>query len=318
MNFVNALPMGKIRVGSVFYADGFGYAVVVMMTGTQMAKAYTAYKRPLILLGNSDAQEFKVYPQLANKADDSSVADSVKSELGPVCERVEFTETDKVLSMDIEENWEELLGKNSSKKLTTMLVDGLVTSLHTSQLAREERKWADAVVAFRTNQKPLRVDGKMFKPKASRFICGFEQDGVRNLFFVKKITNVIYRAAQDITKADAPYVVTECDENALRGELQQAVRDHLVPMAAYDYLFGKSSDRTVQVSGQIPVELQERMKWGGYSLPQVIQAGIQALEDEEYAREYKDVAELPNVIKGRITDSPERRFFRALFLKEEF
>lgn len=291
MNYVNALPMGKIRLGSVFYADGFGYAVVVSMNGTQRAKAYTAYKRPLVLLGDSDTQEFKVYPQLDTE--------SVNAELGPVCERLEFIETDKVLSMDIEENWSKQLGDDADEKLTKMLIDGLVTSLHTSQLAKEEIKWADAVVAFRTNQKPLRVVGKMFKPKASRFICGFEQDGVRHLFFVKKITNVIYRAAQDITKVDAPYVITECDEDILRGELQKAVRDHLIPMAAYDYLFGKSSDRTVQVSGQIPVELQERMKWGGYSLPQVIQAGIQALEDDEYARDYKAVEELPNVIKDR-------------------
>lgn len=295
MNYVNALPMGNIRVGSVFYADGFGYAVVVSMNGTQMAKAYTAYKRPLILLGNG--QEFKVYPQLANKIDDGS--ENANAELGPVCDRVEFIETDKVLSMDIEENWEEVLGKDAVAKLTKMLIDGLVTSLHTSQLAREERKWADAVVTFRNNQKPLRVEGKLFKPKVSRFVCGFEKDGVRHLFFVKKITNMLYRATQDIKKVDAPYVITECNDNILKGELQKAVRDHLIPMAAYDFLFGKSSDRTVQVSGQIPVELQERMKWGGYSLPQVIQAGIQALEDDEYARDYKTIEELPNVIKDR-------------------
>lgn len=296
MNYVNSLPMGKIRLGSVFYVDGFGYAVVVSITGTQMAKSYTAYKRPLILLGDSSTQEFKVYPQLANNADET---ESVSTELGSVCERLEFIETDKVLSMNIEENWSKQLGDDADEKLTKLLIDGLVTALHTSQLAKEELKWADAVVAFRTNQKPLRVDGKMFKPKVSRFVCGYEQDGVRHLFFVKKITNMLYRAAQDITKVAAPYVVTECEEDKLRGELQKAVRDHLIPMAAYDFLFGKSSERTTQVSGQIPVELQERMKWGGYSLPQVIQAGIQALEDEEYARDYKTVEELPNVIKDR-------------------
>ena len=371
MGYVNALPADKVKVGSVFYVDGLGYAVVVLMTGTEIGKAYTSYKRPLILLRNEDGTEYKVYPQVSNKGGTKLETAHVNEEyigdirlnedgnecvyslegdflgvvvsegtqehiikdgvvvysnisrvgsvtMGPVCERLEFNETNKVMGMTIEENWKEILGEDASWKLTKLLVSALSKQLHTSQLTREERKWGKAVIEFREKQKPLRVDGKMFKPKASRFICGFELEGKRHLFFVKKITDVIYRVVQDITQKDAPYVIEECKDEVLRGELQKAVRDNLIPMAAYEFLFGTSSERTSQVSGQIPVDLHERMKWGGFSLPQVIHAGIQALEDGDYyANDYKYLKELPKVIKGPLFDEGKHQVLRMLLLNED-
>lgn len=370
MNFVKSLPADKVKVGSVFYVEGLGYAVVVMLTGKLMGKAYTAYKRPLVLIGNADGTEFKVYPQLQNA---DSVKDTVQVDnqcigtvsinddgdeyvydaagnfigvlttdgsneivvkdgevvyknvsrarevsLGPVCEQLEFEDTNKVMSMDIEENWMDLLGEDAPWKLTQLLIDALSKQLHTSQLTREERKWGKAVVEFRAKQKPVRVAGKRFKPKASRFVCGYEKDGKRHLFFVKKITDVIYRVTQDITQEDAPYDIVECNDAELRKELQKAVREHLIPLAAYEFLFGKTSTRTVQVSGQISVDLHERVKWSGYSLPQVIQAGIQALEDGEGAKECRALDALPKVIKGQFFDETKHQMLRTLMLDEEF
>jgi hypothetical protein len=86
-------------------------------------------------------------------------------------------------------------------------------------------------------------------------------------------------------------------------------------MAAYDAMFGKRSTRTTQVSGQIPVELHERMKWGGYSLPQVIRAGIQVLEDRE--RNIGDVASIPNIVKGYAWVETARQLYKAIVLDEE-
>ena len=50
MKFVKAIPASEVKVGNVFYADGFGYAVIVFLVGSKMAKAYTSYGRPMVLL----------------------------------------------------------------------------------------------------------------------------------------------------------------------------------------------------------------------------------------------------------------------------
>jgi hypothetical protein len=200
-------------------------------------------------------------------------------------------------------------------KLKQILIEVLNNTLHASQLSREDRKWAKEVIEFRAKQKPLRVNGKMFKPKASRFVCGFIRGNVQHLYFIKKITDVIYKVTLDKSNPDAKYVIEECDDEVLRGEIQKAVREGLIPMAAYDAMFGKRSTRTTQVSGQIPVELHERMKWGGYSLPQVIHAGIQALEDRE--RNIGDVASIPNIVKGGAWVETARQLYKVIVLNED-
>lgn len=369
MDFVNAIPVGSVKVGSVFYAEGYGYVVVVLVAGSKLGKAYTAYGRPMVLLGDGDTGTFKVYPQLG-KADGKDVRETVQVdgtyigdirlngdgdeivctpkgkcigylasdgeqevilkdgeviykniervgnvELGPVCDKVEYIETGKALNIELVDGWKEQLGDNPAVKLKNILVEVLNSTLHASQLSREDRKWAKEVVAFREKQKPLRVNGKMFKPRASRFVCGFIRDEVLHLYFIKKITDVIYKVTIDKADPEAKYEIEECDDEVLRGEIQKAVRDRLIPLAAYDVMFGKSSNRTTQVSGQIPVETHERMKWGGYSLPQVIQAGVQALEDSEEKADFKDI---PNIIKGFSHAESARQLFRAIFMGEDF
>lgn len=364
MKFVKAIPASEVKVGNVFYADGFGYAVIVLLVGSKMAKAYTSYGRPMVLIVD-ETGEFKVYPQLdkdvkeivqvngeyvgdirINKDGDEVVYSKqgkclgylvsegeqesiIKDwqvvyknvervgnvELGPVCDKVEYAETGRALNIELVDNWKELLGDNYAVKLKQILIEVLNNTLHASQLSREDRKWAKEVIEFRAKQKPLRVNGKMFKPKASRFVCGFIRDNVLHLYFIKKITDVIYKVTLDKSNPDAKYVIEECDDEVLRGEIQKAVREGLIPMAAYDAMFGKRSTRTTQVSGQIPVELHERMKWGGYSLPQVIQAGIQALEDRE--RNIGAVASIPNIVKGYAWVEIARQLYKAIVTNEE-
>lgn len=365
MEFVKAIPASEVKVGTVFYAEGYGYAVVVLQVGSKMAKAYTSYGRPIILLVDGDTGLFKVYPQLDKgvketvHVDDKYIGDIRTNEdgddvvytphgkvigylatdgdnevilkdgeviykniervgnveLGPVCDKVEYAETGRALNIELVDNWKELLGDNYAVKLKQILIEVLNNTLHASQLSREDRKWAKEVIEFRAKQKPLRVNGKMFKPKASRFVCGFIRDNVQHLYFIKKITDVIYKVTLDKSNPDAKYVIEECDDEVLRGEIQKAVREGLIPMAAYDAMFGKRSMRTTQVSGQIPVELHERMKWGGYSLPQVIHAGIQALEDRE--RNIGDVANIPNIVKGYAWVETARQLYKVIVLNED-
>lgn len=364
MEFVKTIPASEVKVGNVFYADGFGYAVIVLLVGNKMAKAYTSYGRPMVLIVD-ETGEFKVYPQLDKDVkeivqvngeyvgdirineDGDEVVYSKQGkclgylatdgdnevilkdgeviykniervgnvELGPVCGKVEYAETGRALNIELVDNWKELLGDNYAVKLKQILIEVLNNTLHASQLSREDRKWAKEVIEFRAKQKPLRVNGKMFKPKASRFVCGFIRDNVLHLYFIKKITDVIYKVTLDKSNPDAKYVIEECDDEVLRGEIQKAVREGLIPMAAYDAMFGKRSTRTTQVSGQIPVELHERMKWGGYSLPQVIQAGIQALEDRE--RNIGDVSSIPNIVKGYAWVETARQLYKAIVMNEE-
>jgi len=365
MEFVKAIPASEVKVGNVFYADGFGYAVIVLLVGSKMAKAYTSYGRPIVLLADGDTGLFKVYPQLDKgvkeivQVDGKYIGDIRTNEdgddvvytphgkvigylatdgdnevilkdgeviykniervgnveLGPVCDKVEYVETGRALNIELVDNWKELLGDNYAVKLKQILIEVLNNTLHASQLSREDRKWAKEVIEFRAKQKPLRVNGKMFKPKASRFVCGFIRDNVLHLYFIKKITDVIYKVTLDKSNPDAKYVIEECDDEVLRGEIQKAVREGLIPMAAYDAMFGKRSMRTTQVSGQIPVELHERMKWGGYSLPQVIHAGIQALEDRE--RNIGDVANIPNIVKGYAWVETARQLYKVIVLNED-
>lgn len=365
MEFVKAIPASEVKVGTVFYAEGYGYAVVVLQVGSKMAKAYTSYGRPIVLLADGDTGLFKVYPQLAKGVKETVQVDGKyigdirtnedgddvvytphgkvigylatdgdnevilkdgeviykniervgNVELGPVCDKVEYAEIGRALNIELVDNWKELLGDNYVVKLKHILIEVLNNTLHASQLSREDRKWAKEVIEFRAKQKPLRVNGKMFKPKASRFVCGFIRDNVQHLYFIKKITDVIYKVTLDKSNPDAKYVIEECDDEVLKGEIQKAVREGLIPMAAYDAMFGKRSTRTTQVSGQIPVELHERMKWGGYSLPQVIHAGIQALEDRE--RNIGDVASIPNIVKGCAWVETARQFYKAIVLDEE-
>lgn len=365
MEFVKAIPASEVKVGTVFYAEGYGYAVVVLQVGSKMAKAYTSYGRPMVLLADGDTGLFKVYPQLAKgvkeivQVDGKYIGDIRTNEdgddvvytphgkvigylatdgdnevilkdgeviykniervgnveLGPVCDKVEYVETGRALNIELVDNWKELLGEDATLKLKQVLIEVLNNTLHASQLSREDRKWAKEVIEFRAKQKPLRVNGKMFKPKASRFVCGFIRDNVLHLYFIKKITDVIYKVTLDKAEENAKYVITECDDEVLRGEIQKAVREGLIPMAAYDAMFGKRSTRTTQVSGQIPVELHERMKWGGYSLPQVVRAGIQVLEDRE--RNIGDVASIPNIVKGYAWVETARQLYKAIVMNEE-
>lgn len=365
MEFVKAIPASEVKVGTVFYAEGYGYAVVVLQVGSKMAKAYTSYGRPMVLLADGDTGLFKVYPQLAKGVKETVQVDGKyigdirtnedgddvvytphgkvigylatdgdnevilkdgeviykniervgNVELGPVCDKVEYAEIGRALNIELVDNWKELLGDNYVVKLKHILIEVLNNTLHASQLSREDRKWAKEVIEFRAKQKPLRVNGKMFKPKASRFVCGFIRDNVQHLYFIKKITDVIYKVTLDKSNPDAKYVIEECDDEVLKGEIQKAVREGLIPMAAYDAMFGKRSTRTTQVSGQIPVELHERMKWGGYSLPQVVRAGIQVLEDRE--RNIGDVASIPNIVKGCAWVETARQFYKAIVLDEE-
>lgn len=365
MEFVKAIPASEVKVGTVFYAEGYGYAVVVLQVGSKMAKAYTSYGRPMVLLADGDTGLFKVYPQLAKGVKETVQVDGKyigdirtnedgddvvytphgkvigylatdgdnevilkdgeviykniervgNVELGPVCDKVEYAEIGRALNIELVDNWKELLGDNYVVKLKHILIEVLNNTLHASQLSREDRKWAKEVIEFRAKQKPLRVNGKMFKPKASRFVCGFIRDNVQHLYFIKKITDVIYKVTLDKSNPDAKYVIEECDDEVLKGEIQKAVREGLIPMAAYDAMFGKRSTRTTQVSGQIPVELHERMKWGGYSLPQVVRAGIQVLEDRE--RNIGDVASIPNIVKGYAWVETARQFYKAIVLDEE-
>ena len=364
MEFVKAIPASEVKVGTVFYAEGYGYAVVVLQVGSKMAKAYTSYGRPMVLLADGDTGLFKVYPQLAKGVKETVQVDGKyigdirtnedgddvvytphgkvigylatdgdnevilkdgeviykniervgNVELGPVCDKVEYAEVGRALNIEL---W--ITGRSFLAIITleveTILIESLNNTLHASQLSREDRKWAKEVIEFRAKQKPLRVNGKMFKPKASRFVCGFIRDNVLHLYFIKKITDVIYKVTLDKSNPDAKYVIEECDDEVLKGEIQKAVREGLIPMAAYDAMFGKRSTRTTQVSGQIPVELHERMKWGGYSLPQVIHAGIQALEDRE--RNIGDVASIPNIVKGDAWVETARQLYKVIVLNED-